>query len=162
MEQLQISHAVIKNTTERSHVPPSSFPHVNVLQNCGTISNQNIDIATVKTEEFCHHSDPVCCLLQTHSLTFIAPPHSPSGNLFYTIKFVILRMLCQWNIVYSCVNGIIHLEFTFFPTQHCSIESHPVGFMYLFLFIVEQYSIVCYQSCLSFYQLKDIWVIFSF
>lgn len=42
------SHAVVKSNTARSYVPLPSFPHGSIVQNCSTVSQQDIDIGTVR------------------------------------------------------------------------------------------------------------------
>lgn len=104
--------------------------------------NQDNNNATVKLQKSSVTAEILtaeilCVAVYRHTSIALPLLSLTSGNLFYTIKFVIQRMLCKWNVVYSCVNGIIPLELAFFPTQHSSLESHPDGFMYLFLFNAE-------------------------
>lgn len=44
------SYAVVKSNTERSYVPLPSFPHGSILQNCSIVSQQDVDIGTVKMQ----------------------------------------------------------------------------------------------------------------
>lgn len=99
--------------------------------------NQDNNNATVKLQKSSVTAEILCVAVYRHTSIALPLLSLTSGNLFYTIKFVIQRMLCKWNVVYSCVNGIIPLELAFFPTQHSSLESHPDGFMYLLLFNAE-------------------------
>lgn len=122
--------------------PPCTLQFSPVLTFCKTVvqyQNQNINIATVKIQKNFVNTAILYVAFYRHSHLHCTPMLSlTSGNLFYTIKFVILRMLCQWNsyCIQLCKwNHIFRIHF--FPTQHSSLESHLDDFMYLFLFIVE-------------------------